>query len=250
MHPTQGRSAPCRGPCHHLPAGLALDRLSPTAELIRDLRRLSGCEFRTALSRRIVACPIRGRAIAAAYQACPDWDGEALPAYRAFRTETARQFELLTGSTGRGGLGIRVEPTVSDPYPHAAAMAADLGTTRRLRIFATGGRGNSHPFLTAEQNDMFRAVHDVFGHLASGRGFDRHGEDAAWYAHSRMYSPLARLAMTTETRGQTSMFVWHHQGRRFPDQKLMLLPTPFCEPAQVSVRAGWGRRLTGCRRWR
>jgi hypothetical protein len=78
-------------------------------------------------------------------------------------------------------------------------------------------------------------VHDGFGHLASGRGFDRHGEDAAWDAHSQMYSPLARLAMTTETRGQTSTFIWYHRGRRFPDQKVLLLPERFCDPCEVSV---------------
>jgi hypothetical protein len=173
-----------------------------------------------------------------------------LPAYRAFRAETEAQFEVLTRSTGRGGLGIQVEVSAADPYPDAATMVADLGSARRLRIFGTGGPGNRHPYLSAEQNNMFRAVHDVFGHLASGRGFDRHGEEAAWFAHSRAYSPLARLAMTTETRGQTSMFIWHHQGRRFPDQKVMLLPPAFCDPAQVCVRAGAGRRLAGWTRWR
>ena len=189
---------------------------------------------------RIVACPVRTRAIAAAYLAGPDRDDAAVRAYRAFRTETARQFELLTRPERRGGLGIQVQVCAADPYPDAAAMAADIASHRRLRTYATGGTGNCHPFLTATENDMFRAVHDVFGHVASGRGFDRHGEDAAWFAHSWRYSPLARLAMTTETRGQSSAFIWRG-GRRFPDQKLILLPARFCDPAQVSVQRGPGR---------
>jgi hypothetical protein len=213
--------------------------LSPAPDLASDLVRVMGTSRAelAGLAARIVACPIRGRAIAAAYQAGPDWDDAALPAYRAFRAETARQFELLTRSTGRGGLGIDVCRSVADPYPDAVAMAAEVGSVRRLRIFGTNGPRNSHPLLTPDENDMFRAVHDVFGHLASGRGFDRHGEDAAWFAHSRMYSTLARPAMSTETRGQASTFIWRHQGRRFPDQKLQLLPARFCDPAQVSVCA-------------
>jgi hypothetical protein len=248
----------CHGPCRHLPVGTEPVRLSPTPDLARDLIRVVGSALspEPALGSnhvdpaRIVACPVRGRAIAAVYQAGADWDDAALPAYRAFRAETARQFELLTRSAGRGGLGIEVRRSVADPYPDAAAMAAEVGSVRRLRIFATNGTGNGHPFLTPDENDMFRAVHDVFGHLASGRGFDRHGEDAAWFAHGRVYSALARLAMTTETRGQTSTFIWRHQGRRFPDQKLLLLPARFCDPAQVSVRASGGRKLAGCGRWR
>ena len=53
-------------------------------------------------------------------------------------------------------------------------------------------------------NDLFRIVHDYFGHALEGATFTARGEENAWQAHSRMYSPLAALAMTTETRGQNS----------------------------------------------
>jgi hypothetical protein len=53
-------------------------------------------------------------------------------------------------------------------------------------------------------NDVFRIVHDYFGHVKDGHGFRAKGEEGAWQAHSQMYSPLARRAMTTETRGQNS----------------------------------------------
>ena len=91
---------------------------------------------------------------------------------------------------------------------------------------------------------MFRAVHDVFGHAASGRGFDRHGEEAAWLKHSTMYSPLAARALATETRGQTCARIFHYGGRRFPEQKAVLLPRSFSDPRLVSAAAGRGRR--GC----
>ena len=44
-----------------------------------------------------------------------------------------------------------------------------------------------------------------------------------------------KIAMTTETRGQSSAFIWQHQGRRFPDQKVLLLPARFCDPEQISL---------------
>ena len=53
-------------------------------------------------------------------------------------------------------------------------------------------------------NDLFRVVHDYFGHLKHGYGFRAAGEDNAWRAHAAMYSPEARPAMTSETRGQNS----------------------------------------------
>ncbi|MGW4461360.1 hypothetical protein [Micromonospora sp. NPDC004704] len=168
-----------------------------------------------------------GGRIAVAYLAGPILDPLAVPAYRAFRTETAAQFEFLTRTPAKGGLGVQVEVRDVDPYPDAIAMTEDLRTHGRLAVFATAGSGSEHPFLTDDENDMFRAVHDAFGHAAIGRGFDRHGEEAAWVKHATMYSPLARQAMTTDTRGQTSTFIYYYQGRCFPEQKVMILPERF-----------------------
>ena len=39
-----------------------------------------------------------------------------------------------------------------------------------------------------------------------------------------MFTGLARRAMTTETRGQNSAFIWVNGGREFPEQKAILLP--------------------------
>jgi hypothetical protein len=56
--------------------------------------------------------------------------------------------------------------------------------------------------LTA--NEMFRAVHDFYGHAVHGNPFGPKGEEIAYGAHSQMFSPLARMAMASETRGQNS----------------------------------------------
>ena len=60
---------------------------------------------------------------------------------------------------------------------------------------------NGKPLLI---NDVFRAIHDFYGHAELGNSFGPKGEENAWNIHARMYSPEARKAMTTETRGQNS----------------------------------------------
>lgn len=47
-------------------------------------------------------------------------------------------------------------------------------------------------------------MHDAFGHGIRGNSFGALGEEVAWGSHAQMYSPLARIAMTSETRGQNS----------------------------------------------
>jgi hypothetical protein len=71
--------------------------------------------------------------------------------------------------------------------------------------------GDRHDFLHnvdketgLNSNEMFRAVHDAFGHGIRGNSFGALGEEVAWGSHAQMYSPLARIAMTSETRGQNS----------------------------------------------
>lgn len=95
----------------------------------------------------------------------------------------------------------------------------------------TGEKIGDHELLA---NDMFRVVHDYFGHLKQGHGFRAAGEDNAWRGHSAMYSDLARPAMTTETRGQNSWVNYGPHGDKnrtasgadtvYADQKVGLMP--------------------------
>jgi hypothetical protein len=61
--------------------------------------------------------------------------------------------------------------------------------------------GETRPVLA---NDLFRAVHDAFGHGMEGAGFREHGEENAWQAHARLFTGSAVGAITSETRGQNS----------------------------------------------
>lgn len=168
---------------------------------------------------KITADIVRGPEIGRLYVAAsPFVTTLARLAYRELEHEVRWQFRQLTGS-----IGIRVEFQDADPYPDASAMMDDIRDNGRLKVYRTTD-DQAHPLLPNDVNDMFRAVHDFHGHFQTGRGFDRHGEEAAWVRHSQMFTGLARRAMTTETRGQNSAFTWVNEGREFPPQKAVLLP--------------------------
>ncbi len=165
---------------------------------------------------------------------------EVIAAYRALVDETREQLRVMEED-----LGIRIEYVREDPYnvigkdgqpvPSSKLMMEDVINNKRLQVrdsaddFAT----NPHPLFTVDENNMFRAVHDFFGHAGSGRGFDASGEEAAWLSHSQMFSPLARRAMTTETRGQNS---YYNKFGEFAPQKTFLFPEEFVlTPTQYSA---------------
>lgn len=83
-------------------------------------------------------------------------------------------------------------------------------------------------------NDLFRAVHDAFGHGLEGAGFRARGEENAWQAHIRLFTGSAQGAITSETRGQNSWLNYGPYGEKnrtasveetvFADQKTGLMP--------------------------
>jgi hypothetical protein len=83
-------------------------------------------------------------------------------------------------------------------------------------------------------NDVFRAVHDAFGHGLEGAGFRATGEENAWQAHSRLFTGSALKAITSETRGQNSFVNYGPNGEfnrkastadtKYADQKVGLMP--------------------------
>lgn len=150
---------------------------------------------------------------------------DATAAYRAFVAETNEQFRHLTED-----LGYKVEFVDEDPYPNAAAMAKDVRENKRIKVMRT--KDGEHPYLTPEENDRFRAVHDIYGHAGTGRDFARHGEEAAFLAHSSMYSPLAQKALASETRGQNAVLI---KTGDFGPQKASLLPDELADPSESAA---------------
>lgn len=166
--------------------------------------------------------------ISDAYLRMPAQNPEAVPHFKAMAEETMRQFDHLQR------LGVNVEVSHDDPYAGPQDMIKDIQENKRLRILSSASTGG-HPFFTNDQNDAFRAVHDAFGHAAIGRGFDRHGEEAAFLNHRRMYSPMARPALASETRGQNSALITTGS---FPEQKVNTLPSGLQLPVLSSSRSG------------
>lgn len=171
--------------------------------------------------RKITADVVRGPEIGRMYmEASPFITIGARMAYREMAGQVEDQFRQMTET-------ITVQFQEEDPYPDHAAMIYDVTTHGRLKVYATP-QDQRHPLLGRHGNDMFRAVHDYYGHHGAGFGesvdFSRHGEEAAWVRHSQMFSGLAQRAMTSETRGQNSAFIWINGGREFPEQKAILLP--------------------------
>jgi len=193
--------------------------------------------------------PERAARIAAAYEKAEHspQDPEVKAAYRAMIDETLAQYRevLKTGLTIEFIEG-------EDPYAASPRMAIlDVVENNHLWVFpTTDGFGSSaldvsdNPLLEetafeisgrkALANDIFRVVHDYFGHIKDGVGFRADGEENAWRSHSAMYSPLARRAMTSETRGQNSWVNYGPNGKAnqtatsadtvYADQKTVLLP--------------------------
>jgi hypothetical protein len=140
-------------------------------------------------------------------------------AYEAMAKETLEQYKDFLEA------GYVVEINNKEPYNSSQEMIEDLRENKRIKIYSTeSGFGNikitdkqreENPLLRDSGykdvngkpllvNDVFRAIHDFFGHSELGNGFGAIGEENAWNIHARMYSPIARRAMTTETRGQNS----------------------------------------------
>jgi hypothetical protein len=166
----------------------------------------------------------RARAIARAFDQMshtPD-DPAVRASYEALARETKDQYQSLKR------MGVKFEPIpagMPDPYAATPRLAQkDFLENRHLYYFPTeGGFGSgaaaaeariNNPLLKGSgiriggkevpYNDLFRIVHDVYGHFKEGVGFRAAGEENAWRSHARMFSPQALPAMTAETRGQNS----------------------------------------------
>lgn len=167
--------------------------------------------------------------IARAYDAAPLITPEAGDAYRTLAAYVRDRFVLLHAQ------GWRTVPTLDDAAPELAEVA-------RTRIVPVYDSAHAHPALSDGENYMFRAVHDVYGHLASDpvAPFGLAGEIStartqaedftAWaFAHNvrgRAYLD-AHAALWTEIVGQAS---YHAARGRFPVQKAALLdPEQFIE---------------------
>src|SRR4029077_624809 len=197
----------------------------------------------------------RSTAIAQEFDKLPMFDPAALPSYNAMARETLGQYRSARDA------GLKVTPVDAAGYPYGTnprEVALDVGDRNHMAFFKTepeagafgsGGEANiaqNHPLLQPSgeyvggypmlNNDLFRVVHDYFGHIKNGYGFRGAGEDNAWRSHAAMYSPEARAAMTSETRGQNS---WVNYGPHGEFNRTASGADTIYSPQKVGIMPAW-----------
>jgi len=148
-----------------------------------------------------------------------------LKAWQAFEDEIKTQFAYLQE------LGIKVEVVDADPYASPLEMITDLTENNTIKILSSKSTGG-HPFLPDHVNDMWRAIHDVFGHASEGANFTRHGEFYAAAKHMMMFSKEARPAMLFDTLGQNASLI---KNGKHPPQTIGLMPEKYWPDSEI-----WG----------
>lgn len=172
--------------------------------------------------------PARGKEMADIYESLPVNDPAAKPAYDALNATIAKQYAALKDA------GYSFDFTDENPYPNSKAMRADLRDNKHLSTFKTP-TDNFHPYMTPEQNDQLRAVHDALTHGAGGYQFGAYGEEGAYRIHASTLPPEALPALATETRGQNS---WVNFG---PNSHLPVAERPFA-PQKAAL---WPKEYLG-----
>jgi hypothetical protein len=133
--------------------------------------------------------------------------------YEAFMNELAEQWAYLL-SRGFVFEFVDDDPNVTgEGFKSAAETFAEFNETGVLRVFRSAG---DHEFLdqgfiwyngrNETLNTIFRAVHDVLGHFASGGSFGWAGETKAYYSHAKLFSRMAHHALFSETCGQQAYY--------------------------------------------
>ena len=183
-------------------------------------------------------------------------DPKVQEAYADMIRQTKDQYQALV----KAGYEFTFFDQHSDPYQgNPMAAMRDLRANKRMAVYGTydgygtegitgaeiqgnpmleptgltwpDQRGVMHPVVA---NDLFRAVHDAFGHGLEGASFRARGEENAWQAHVRLFTGPAIAAITSETRGQNSWLNYGPHGERnrtakledtvFSEQKTGLMP--------------------------
>jgi hypothetical protein len=171
-------------------------------------------------------------------------------AYNALIKETVDQWHALEDR------GYRLEVKSQDPYgldsskPAYQEMAEDIKNNRRIQVWDGGKPPADHPLSQIDPetgltyNTLFRAVHDIMGHVAGDNDFSQQGEENAYQRHAQSYSKEAIPALTTETRGQTSHYFNNEKVRKggtpdFVDQRAALLPERFYAHPETMEMHHW-----------
>ena len=222
----------------------------------RDYARSRGLKY-TPQGEYVPIDPDRAARIAQAYDQMTD-DINA-PGVRGAYLDLIRQTTAQYDALLKAGYSFTFMDPKNDPYKGNPWNAMrDLHANKTMAIFPTdAGYGQDlseldskdnpllaeTPYYIPDENgnptvmlanDVFRAVHDVFGHGMEGAGFRAQGEENAYQAHAKLFTGRALGALATETRGQNSWLNFGPYGEQnrnakigdtiFAEQKIGLMP--------------------------
>jgi hypothetical protein len=146
------------------------------------------------------------------------YDARLARLYDRMKWENLLQYGVILDA------GIEIEPWLGpgQPYRGSEELVRRVRETGTLYVYLTrdghGPPGSTgyHPLrgpsgVTARgvelaYNDVFRVVHDVFGHVMFGYAFGPRGEFKATYCHMHMYSEEIHPILFTEQIGQICWF--------------------------------------------
>ena len=155
-------------------------------------------------------------------------------AYLQLQAQSDRQFAILTAQQGQYGVAV-VFSRCREPYGSDRELIDSVRATGFLEVTtAAVDRDRLHPLLDCGVGgvyDRFRAVHDIVGHVATGYGFDRHGEYSAWQTQLASYRGLARWAAATELHAENSV-LWTTQ--QLAEHKAVLLDPELLTPLELT----------------
>jgi hypothetical protein len=188
------------------------------------------------------------RRVARWYDRAPalDYDARLSRRYDRFKQETEQQYHAIVDA------GIRVVPWLGpgQPYRTSAELCESVRSTGTIYVYLTRsghGAAPSHGFhplrepsaITVDgvqfaHNDLFRSVHDIFGHVMYGNSFSAKGEFRATFCHMRMFSEDVHPVLFTE---QVAQICWYYFGpylrqggpRQYPEQKVFEFPPSFLQ---------------------
>lgn len=238
----------------------------PNARAVAERYLGEPINFQRAAKRLDDAQTLKQRMIADEYERLPDNDMDNPLVKRAYEEaahEIKEQFKSLP---------IKVEAWKGEGEPYkksgkenaSDAMRRDVIDNHHMWYFPTtketfGPKGvdfTGHPLLEPSgikdasghemlTNDLLRVVHDYYAHTTTPNQFGPLGEEAAWQNHMRtIKSPLARWAITSETRGQNSWVNFNPDvfgkdipiaDRPFARQKAALLPLDWAKTGDEAV---------------
>lgn len=143
---------------------------------------------------------------------------EVKEAYKALEEETLQQYKFIVDK----GLKVSRWTGEGEPYPNSKSMLKDVRENNHLyflpnsEAFGKEGddvEGRAGLKLTdvyledgyrMTLSEVFRVVHDYFGHGILGNQFGAVGEENATLQHLDLYSLKALPAVIFQTRGQNS----------------------------------------------